>query len=276
MLQPVGLIVGARPVEAEDVGEPPLEEAVAPRHGLGDVEAFGGEADLFLVRYLDVALALHAAERLRDRRSRHVHVTGESRADDRLIAACEIVDGAQIVLDGGGSFHAERIPLPLLRGQVRAILPAPAAARGPRATRGGYDGLRPHRAARADPQGSGRPRAELLPRLLAREGPQARVSPRVREGVRGRRLGRPDDSRGLRRCRTRCHRSRHHAPRDLRLGGRDLGRLAIHFYCFPPEPVVRYGTDEMKQRELPRIVSGETIMAFGVTEPNAGTDTSRI
>src|SRR5205807_1782581 len=33
---------------------------------------------------------------------------------------------------------------------------------------------------------------------------------------------------------------------------------------------------ELKQRELPKIVSGETVMAFGVTEPNAGTDTSRI
>src|SRR5215813_6843578 len=179
MLQPVGLVVGARPVEAEDVGEPALEEAMAPRHGLGDVEALGGEADLFLVRYLDVALPLHAAERLCDGGSRDVHVPGEPRADDGLIAAREIVDGAEIVLDGGSGFHAERIPLPLLRGQVRAILPAPAAAPAPRATRGGNDGLRPHRAARADPQGSGRPRAELLARLLAREGPQARVSTRV-------------------------------------------------------------------------------------------------
>ena len=59
-------------------------------------------------------------------------------------------------------------------------------------------------------------------------------------------------------------------------GAGTSGASPIHFYCFPPEPVVRYGTDEMKQRELPRIVSGETIMAFGVTEPNAGTDTSRI
>ena len=39
---------------------------------------------------------------------------------------------------------------------------------------------------------------------------------------------------------------------------------------------MRYGTDELKQRELPKIVTGETVMAFGVTEPNAGTDTSRI
>ena len=59
-------------------------------------------------------------------------------------------------------------------------------------------------------------------------------------------------------------------------GAGTSGASPIHFYCFPPEPVVRYGTDELKQRELPKIVTGETVMAFGVTEPNAGTDTSRI
>ncbi|MFI5326024.1 MAG: acyl-CoA dehydrogenase family protein, partial [Candidatus Rokuibacteriota bacterium] len=41
-------------------------------------------------------------------------------------------------------------------------------------------------------------------------------------------------------------------------------------------PIVKYGTEAMKRKYLPGIVSGETVMAFGVTEPNAGTDTSRI
>src|SRR5882724_8414824 len=59
-------------------------------------------------------------------------------------------------------------------------------------------------------------------------------------------------------------------------GAGTSGASPIHFYCFPPEPVVRYGTEELKQRELPKIVTGETVMAFGVTEPNSGTDTSRI
>jgi hypothetical protein len=59
-------------------------------------------------------------------------------------------------------------------------------------------------------------------------------------------------------------------------GAGTSGASPIHFYCFPPEPVVRYGTEELKARELPKIVTGETVMAFGVTEPNAGTDTSRI
>src|SRR4029453_14769111 len=55
-------------------------------------------------------------------------------------------------------------------------------------------------------------------------------------------------------------------------GAGTSGASPIHFYCFPPEPVVRYGTEELKRRELPRIVTGETIMSFGVTEPDSGTD----
>jgi alkylation response protein AidB-like acyl-CoA dehydrogenase len=40
--------------------------------------------------------------------------------------------------------------------------------------------------------------------------------------------------------------------------------------------IARFGTDEQKQRWLPGIASGETIMAFGVTEPDAGSNTHRI
>jgi acyl-CoA dehydrogenase len=59
-------------------------------------------------------------------------------------------------------------------------------------------------------------------------------------------------------------------------GAGTTGASPIHFYVFPPTPVIKYGTEAMKRRELPRVCSGETIMSFGVTEPNAGTDTSRI
>ncbi len=41
-------------------------------------------------------------------------------------------------------------------------------------------------------------------------------------------------------------------------------------------PVIKHGTEALKQRYLPRIATGEIVMSFGVTEPNAGTDTSRI
>ena len=59
-------------------------------------------------------------------------------------------------------------------------------------------------------------------------------------------------------------------------GAGTSGASPIHFYVFPPTPIIKFGTDAMKQKYLPRIASGEIVMAFGVTEPNAGTDTSRI
>ena len=59
-------------------------------------------------------------------------------------------------------------------------------------------------------------------------------------------------------------------------GAGTSGCSPIHFYVFPPTPLVKYGTEAMKRKYLPRIVSGDIVMAFGVTEPNAGTDTSRI
>jgi hypothetical protein len=59
-------------------------------------------------------------------------------------------------------------------------------------------------------------------------------------------------------------------------GAGTSGASPIHFYVFPPEPVVKYGHPAMKRRYLPRIAAGEIVMAFGVTEPDAGTDTSRI
>ncbi|MEV0075329.1 acyl-CoA dehydrogenase family protein [Nocardia neocaledoniensis] len=54
------------------------------------------------------------------------------------------------------------------------------------------------------------------------------------------------------------------------------GGSAIHFYVFPPAPIVKYGSEEMKREYLPQLASGELLMAFGVTEPTAGVDTSRI
>ncbi|OBG28582.1 acyl-CoA dehydrogenase family protein [Mycobacterium sp. 852002-51057_SCH5723018] len=54
------------------------------------------------------------------------------------------------------------------------------------------------------------------------------------------------------------------------------GASAVHFYLFPPEPIIRHGSPKMKQEFLPRLARGEILMAFGVTEPTAGVDTSRI
>jgi len=59
-------------------------------------------------------------------------------------------------------------------------------------------------------------------------------------------------------------------------GAGTSGASPIHFYVFPPMPVVKHGSEALKQKYLPRIATGEIVMSFGVTEPNAGTDTSRI
>jgi alkylation response protein AidB-like acyl-CoA dehydrogenase len=54
------------------------------------------------------------------------------------------------------------------------------------------------------------------------------------------------------------------------------GASAIHFYIFPITPVIRHGSEEMKRDVLPAVARGELLCAFGVTEPSAGSDTSRI
>ena len=59
-------------------------------------------------------------------------------------------------------------------------------------------------------------------------------------------------------------------------GAGTSGASAIHFYVFPPAPIIHHGSLQMRQRVLPEVARGALLMAFGVTEPNAGTDTSRI
>src|SRR5207302_7523456 len=58
-------------------------------------------------------------------------------------------------------------------------------------------------------------------------------------------------------------------------GAGTSGASPIHFYMFPPMPVIKHGSEALKRKYLPRIATGEIVMSFGVTEPNAGTDTSR-
>ena len=54
------------------------------------------------------------------------------------------------------------------------------------------------------------------------------------------------------------------------------GASAIHLSIFGMHPVVVHGSEEMKQRFLPSVADGTLHVAFGVTEPDAGTDTTRI
>ncbi|MEQ8859928.1 MAG: acyl-CoA dehydrogenase family protein [Pseudomonadales bacterium] len=54
------------------------------------------------------------------------------------------------------------------------------------------------------------------------------------------------------------------------------GATPLHLSMFGMHPVVRHGSEEMKQKYLPRVASGALHVAFGVTEPDAGTDTTAI
>ena len=54
------------------------------------------------------------------------------------------------------------------------------------------------------------------------------------------------------------------------------GCSSLHLSIFGMHPVVKHGSEAMKQRYLPRVVSGDLHVAFGVTEPDAGTDTTAL
>ncbi len=54
------------------------------------------------------------------------------------------------------------------------------------------------------------------------------------------------------------------------------GATPLHLSIFGMEPVVKFGSEEMKQKYLPQVAAGDLHVAFGVTEPDAGTDTSSI
>lgn len=66
------------------------------------------------------------------------------------------------------------------------------------------------------------------------------------------------------------------AEEVARSGGAMNAATAIHLSIFGMHPVVVHGSEELKRRTLPRIASGDTHVCFGVTEPGAGLDTTRI
>ncbi len=51
---------------------------------------------------------------------------------------------------------------------------------------------------------------------------------------------------------------------------------AIHINIFGPHPIVVFGNEEQRQRWLPDLVKGRVKTCFGVTEPDAGLNTSNI
>jgi acyl-CoA dehydrogenase len=54
------------------------------------------------------------------------------------------------------------------------------------------------------------------------------------------------------------------------------GASAIHLSMFGMYPVVLHGGEQMKRTYLPQVADGSLHIAFGVTEPDAGTDTAKI
>jgi acyl-CoA dehydrogenase len=54
------------------------------------------------------------------------------------------------------------------------------------------------------------------------------------------------------------------------------GATALHLTIFGLNPVVRHGSAELRKRVLPAAAAGQLHVAFGVTEPNAGSDTPSI
>ena len=59
-------------------------------------------------------------------------------------------------------------------------------------------------------------------------------------------------------------------------GGGYAAASAIHLNIFGPHAIVVHGTEDQKARFLPPLIKGEQKACFGVTEPNAGLDTTSI
>jgi len=54
------------------------------------------------------------------------------------------------------------------------------------------------------------------------------------------------------------------------------GASAIHLNIFGPMPIAKFGSEALKRRAIPRIISGEDKMCIGITEPDAGLDTTSL
>ena len=59
-------------------------------------------------------------------------------------------------------------------------------------------------------------------------------------------------------------------------GGAMSAASTLHISMFGMGPVIHHGSEQMKRTYLPPTATGELHVSFGVTEDDAGTDTSRI
>ncbi|WP_037164080.1 acyl-CoA dehydrogenase family protein [Rhodococcoides fascians] len=65
--------------------------------------------------------------------------------------------------------------------------------------------------------------------------------------------------------------------REISASGAGMGGCsAVHIGIFGFEPIINHGSEAMKKKYLPRVVTGELHTSFAVTEPDAGTDTTNI
>ena len=61
-----------------------------------------------------------------------------------------------------------------------------------------------------------------------------------------------------------------------RSGAGMSGASAVHLNLFGPNPIVVFGNEEQKARLLPPLIQGQDRACFGVTEPDAGLNTTRL
>lgn len=54
------------------------------------------------------------------------------------------------------------------------------------------------------------------------------------------------------------------------------GASAMHLNIFGPMPIVRYGDEALRNRAIPRLMSGEDKICIGITEPDSGLDTASL
>lgn len=59
-------------------------------------------------------------------------------------------------------------------------------------------------------------------------------------------------------------------------GGGMASSSTVHINLFGPHPIVVFGTDDQRQRWLPRLIEGKDQCCFGFTEPDAGLNTTAI
>lgn len=54
------------------------------------------------------------------------------------------------------------------------------------------------------------------------------------------------------------------------------GASAMHLNIFGPMPIVRFGSEELRNRAIPRLISGQDKICIGITEPDSGLDTTSL